>query len=82
MTVESAPMLPLVVEGPGKSAVERLRAGREELRVVLRERGALLLTTTALAADGQTLRLLVDELAERYAGTPPTDEVLQYSQFA
>ncbi|MGV9880189.1 non-ribosomal peptide synthetase [Streptomyces sp. NPDC003006] len=45
-------------------------------------RHALLLTTTALAADGHTLRLLVDELAERYAGTPPTDEVLQYSQFA
>lgn len=44
-------------------------------------RHALLLTTTALAADGHTLRLLVDELAERYAGTPPTDEVLQYSQF-
>ncbi|MFI5821847.1 AMP-binding protein [Streptomyces rishiriensis] len=44
-------------------------------------RHALLLTTTALAADGRTLRLLVDELAERYAGTPPTDEVLQYSQF-
>ncbi|MFI1422909.1 amino acid adenylation domain-containing protein [Streptomyces sp. NPDC020731] len=45
-------------------------------------RHMLLLTTTALAADGHTLRLLVDELAERYAGTPPTDEVLQYSQFA
>ncbi|MFF8992926.1 amino acid adenylation domain-containing protein [Streptomyces sp. NPDC014983] len=45
-------------------------------------RHLLLLTTTALAADGHTLRLLVDELAERYAGTPPTDEVLQYSQFA
>ncbi|MEU4797567.1 AMP-binding protein [Streptomyces sp. NPDC023327] len=45
-------------------------------------RHALLLTTTALAADGRALRLLVDELAERYAGTPPTDEVLQYSQFA
>ncbi|MGW0532462.1 non-ribosomal peptide synthetase [Streptomyces sp. NPDC003032] len=45
-------------------------------------RYALLLTTTALAADGHTLRLLVDELTERYAGTPPTDEVLQYSQFA
>ncbi|WP_030785084.1 non-ribosomal peptide synthetase [Streptomyces sp. NRRL S-920] len=45
-------------------------------------RHTLLLTTSALAADGHTLRLLVDELAERYAGTPPTDEVLQYSQFA
>ncbi|MFH9863630.1 amino acid adenylation domain-containing protein [Streptomyces sp. NPDC017202] len=44
-------------------------------------RHALLLTTTPLAADGRTLWLLVDELAERYAGTPPTDEVLQYSQF-
>ena len=46
------------------------------------ERHALLLTTTALAADGPALRLLADELAQRYAGTPPTDEVLQYSQFA
>ena len=45
-------------------------------------RHELLLTTTASAADGHTLRLLADELAERYAGTPPTDEVLQYSQFA
>ncbi|MFE9023479.1 amino acid adenylation domain-containing protein [Streptomyces sp. NPDC007808] len=46
------------------------------------ERYALLLTTTALAADGPALRLLADELAQRYAGTPPTGEVLQYSQFA
>ncbi|MEV5430227.1 amino acid adenylation domain-containing protein [Streptomyces sp. NPDC052701] len=46
------------------------------------ERYALLLTTTALAADGPALRLLADELAQRYAGTPPTEEVLQYSQFA
>ncbi|AJP00658.1 hypothetical protein TU94_03195 [Streptomyces cyaneogriseus subsp. noncyanogenus] len=46
------------------------------------ERHALLLTTTALAADGPALRLLADELAQRYAGAPPTGEVLQYSQFA
>ncbi|MGV9880185.1 TauD/TfdA family dioxygenase [Streptomyces sp. NPDC003006] len=43
MTVESTPMFPLVVEGHGEPAVERLRAGREELRAALRERGALLL---------------------------------------
>lgn len=62
------------------------RPGDPVLRAALfalgSRRHALLLTTTALAADGQALRLLVDELAERYAGTPPTDEVLQYSQFA
>ncbi|WP_055698439.1 non-ribosomal peptide synthetase [Streptomyces silaceus] len=45
-------------------------------------RHALLLTTTALAADGPALRLLADELAQRYAGAPPAEEVLQYSQFA
>ncbi|MFF3850342.1 amino acid adenylation domain-containing protein [Streptomyces sp. NPDC002328] len=55
---------------------------RADLFALGPRRHALLLTTTALAADGHTLRLLVDELAERYAGTPPTDEVLQYSQFA
>lgn len=43
MTVETTPMLPLVVEGHGESAVERLRARREDLRTALRERGALLL---------------------------------------
>ncbi|MFD4789606.1 amino acid adenylation domain-containing protein, partial [Streptomyces sp. NPDC058459] len=55
---------------------------RADLFALGSRRHALLLTTTALAADGHTLRLLVDELAERYAGTPPTDEVLQHSQFA
>ena len=43
MTVGTIPMLPLVVEGHGESAVQRLRAEREELRAALRERGALLL---------------------------------------
>lgn len=43
MTVETTPMLPLVVEGHGESAVERLRARQEELRTALRRRGALLL---------------------------------------
>ncbi|MFI2763483.1 amino acid adenylation domain-containing protein [Streptomyces echinatus] len=43
---------------------------------------SLLLTTTPLAADARTLRLLADELAARYAGRPPAEEVLQYSQFA
>ncbi|NEY32356.1 amino acid adenylation domain-containing protein [Streptomyces sp. PRKS01-65] len=46
------------------------------------QRHALLLTTTALAADGPALRLLAGELAQRYAGAPPAEEVLQYSQFA
>jgi len=45
-------------------------------------RHALLLSTAALAADNQALRLLAGELARRYAGTLPADEVLQYNQFA
>ncbi|CAM5721600.1 hypothetical protein SALBM135S_00986 [Streptomyces alboniger] len=43
MTVGNSPLLPLVVEGHGEPAVQRLRAGREDLRAALRERGALLL---------------------------------------
>ncbi|MBL1108827.1 AMP-binding protein [Streptomyces sp. 5-8] len=44
-------------------------------------RHSLLLATTPLTADGRTLRLLAGELAARYADRPPTEEVLQYSQF-
>lgn len=42
MTV-GTPMLPLVVEGDGGPAAERLSADRQKLRIALRERGALLL---------------------------------------
>ncbi|MGH8920198.1 MAG: condensation domain-containing protein, partial [Actinomycetes bacterium] len=42
----------------------------------------LLLTTSALAADSATLRLLGAELAARYRAEPSPGEVLGYSQFA
>ncbi|MFF3767584.1 amino acid adenylation domain-containing protein [Streptomyces sp. NPDC001922] len=46
-------------------------------------RHALLLTTTALAADSRTLHLLADELADAYAGRPAVPGApLQYTQYA
>ncbi|MFF9768323.1 amino acid adenylation domain-containing protein [Streptomyces sp. NPDC014636] len=62
--------------GPGDPVV------RATLFALAPRRHSLLITTTPLAADGRALRLLADELAARYADRPPTEEVLQYSQFA
>ncbi|WP_030785077.1 TauD/TfdA family dioxygenase [Streptomyces sp. NRRL S-920] len=65
MTAGTSPMLPLVVEGHGESAVERLRTRREELRTALRERGALLLRGFDVGgADGfaDIVRMLSGEL--------------------
>lgn len=45
-------------------------------------RQALLLSTSALAADDRTLRLLGDALARNYEASVPTTEILQYNQFS
>ncbi|MCX5207115.1 hypothetical protein OG897_37635 [Streptomyces sp. NBC_00237] len=54
MTLATTSMFPLVVEGNGGSAVEPLRARREELRAALHERGALLRGFDVEGADGFT----------------------------
>jgi amino acid adenylation domain-containing protein len=47
-------------------------------------RSSLLISISALAADSESLRLLVDELAAHYAAAPgaPLGDVMQYSEFA
>ena len=58
--------------GPVRAALARVEP----------ERHALVLTVSALAADGRSLRNLIDETAARYAGEAPEDDPVQYLQYS